>query len=117
MATDWAPAPALENERSPETLERVPGKIVDAWTTDEGARGGAIAEAPRGGAKTEEAPQVNNERARWRAPPEREGPRDNKASSECNLCSSSAVEPVVTRCGHLYCWSCVYRRAPPPVAS
>ncbi|KAL9656600.1 hypothetical protein ABK040_002873 [Willaertia magna] len=27
----------------------------------------------------------------------------------CNICFDTASEPVVTQCGHLYCWSCIYR--------
>ena len=26
----------------------------------------------------------------------------------CNICFESVQSPVVTRCGHLYCWSCLY---------
>jgi E3 ubiquitin-protein ligase RNF5 len=27
----------------------------------------------------------------------------------CNICYELASEPVVTLCGHLYCWPCLYR--------
>ncbi|SJK86719.1 E3 ubiquitin-protein ligase RNF5 [Babesia microti strain RI] len=26
---------------------------------------------------------------------------------ECNICFDDAKEPVVTRCGHLFCWNCL----------
>ncbi|KAI3441543.1 RING-type domain-containing protein [Psidium guajava] len=28
---------------------------------------------------------------------------------DCNICFGSASDPVVTLCGHLYCWPCLYR--------
>ncbi|CAM9835309.1 unnamed protein product, partial [Laminaria digitata] len=28
---------------------------------------------------------------------------------ECNICLDGVTEPVVTRCGHLFCWPCLYR--------
>lgn len=27
----------------------------------------------------------------------------------CNVCFEPASEPVVTQCGHLFCWPCLYR--------
>ncbi|CAH2070052.1 unnamed protein product [Thlaspi arvense] len=28
---------------------------------------------------------------------------------DCNICLDSAHDPVVTLCGHLFCWPCIYR--------
>mmetsp|Transcript_21825 Transcript_21825/g.40157 ORF Transcript_21825/g.40157 Transcript_21825/m.40157 type:complete len:181 (-) Transcript_21825:50-592(-) len=28
---------------------------------------------------------------------------------ECNICLEQAYEPVVTRCGHLFCWGCLHQ--------
>ncbi|CAK9183018.1 unnamed protein product [Ilex paraguariensis] len=28
---------------------------------------------------------------------------------DCNICLDSAHDPVVTLCGHLYCWPCMYK--------
>eukprot|EP01100_Stratorugosa_tubuloviscum_P004208 TRINITY_DN2045_c0_g1_i1.p1 TRINITY_DN2045_c0_g1~~TRINITY_DN2045_c0_g1_i1.p1 ORF type:complete len:205 (+),score=63.53 TRINITY_DN2045_c0_g1_i1:78-692(+) len=32
-----------------------------------------------------------------------------KTVLECSICFDSAHEPVVTLCGHIYCWSCLFR--------
>uniref|UniRef100_A0A061QI60 RING-type E3 ubiquitin transferase n=1 Tax=Tetraselmis sp. GSL018 TaxID=582737 RepID=A0A061QI60_9CHLO len=34
---------------------------------------------------------------------------DDSSPFECNICLELAREPVVTYCGHLYCWPCLYR--------
>lgn len=30
-------------------------------------------------------------------------------SFDCNICLELAQDPVVTLCGHLFCWPCLYR--------
>ncbi|XP_057770693.1 uncharacterized protein LOC130990479 [Salvia miltiorrhiza] len=30
------------------------------------------------------------------------------AGFECNICFGLAQDPVITRCGHLHCWPCLY---------
>jgi len=30
---------------------------------------------------------------------------------ECKVCLEIANEPVVTQCGHLFCWNCIYKWA------
>jgi E3 ubiquitin-protein ligase RNF5 len=36
---------------------------------------------------------------------------------DCNICLDFAAEPVVTLCGHLYCWPCIYEWLCPGVQS
>ena len=31
-----------------------------------------------------------------------------EAMFECNICLDTAKQPVVSKCGHLYCWPCIY---------
>lgn len=37
------------------------------------------------------------------------GDRDDAGMTDCNICFEVACDPVVTQCGHLYCWSCIYK--------
>ncbi len=34
---------------------------------------------------------------------------DNEDRFACNICFESVKSPVTTRCGHLYCWPCLYK--------
>ena len=42
-------------------------------------------------------------------PPSKHGDDDGPGDFDCNVCYDTAREPVVTMCGHLYCWPCLYR--------
>lgn len=34
---------------------------------------------------------------------------DNAGNFECNICLELAQDPIVTLCGHLFCWPCLYK--------
>ncbi|CAA7043428.1 unnamed protein product [Microthlaspi erraticum] len=34
---------------------------------------------------------------------------DDHGCFDCNICLDTAHDPVVTLCGHLFCWPCIYR--------
>lgn len=34
---------------------------------------------------------------------------NDAANFECNICFELAQDPIVTLCGHLYCWPCLYK--------
>ncbi|KAI6660941.1 hypothetical protein LOD99_13665 [Oopsacas minuta] len=33
----------------------------------------------------------------------------NRSPFECNICFDTAHDAVVSKCGHLYCWACIYQ--------
>jgi len=35
-------------------------------------------------------------------------PDTGSSGFECNICFDNLNEPIITQCGHLYCWSCFY---------
>ncbi|XVF78370.1 hypothetical protein PTKIN_Ptkin14bG0126100 [Pterospermum kingtungense] len=39
----------------------------------------------------------------------RRDPEKDVGGFDCNICFDSAQDPVVTLCGHLYCWPCIYK--------
>lgn len=41
--------------------------------------------------------------------PAGEGLETGADQFECNICLELAKEPVVTLCGHLFCWACLWR--------
>jgi len=36
-------------------------------------------------------------------------PNNNTNTFDCNICLETPEEPVVTNCGHLFCWPCIFR--------
>src|SRR5271163_2259848 len=36
----------------------------------------------------------------------------SRAQYDCNICFDNARDPVVTQCGHLYCWPCLHEVNP-----
>ncbi|ONK71357.1 uncharacterized protein A4U43_C04F7670 [Asparagus officinalis] len=55
-----------------------------------------------------EEPHIEQEpKKKGETPPPQ--PSVSSASFDCNICLDFAVDPVVTLCGHLYCWPCIYK--------
>mmetsp|Transcript_41221 Transcript_41221/g.81289 ORF Transcript_41221/g.81289 Transcript_41221/m.81289 type:complete len:268 (-) Transcript_41221:2-805(-) len=87
---------------------------------------GGFAEESRGGAQSSQAPHIpdpvpsasSSSSCSSSSGPSRrpggvgtEGQQGGKPGAdskwECNICFEEVKSPVVTRCGHLYCWSCL----------
>ncbi|KAK1423374.1 hypothetical protein QVD17_18675 [Tagetes erecta] len=47
-------------------------------------------------------------RARESSSP-RDGGSNDAGDFECNICFELAEDPIVTLCGHLFCWPCLYK--------
>lgn len=55
-----------------------------------------------------EEPQLNQEPLKKCVIPE-VAPSSANGCFDCNICLDFATDPVVTLCGHLYCWPCIYK--------
>ncbi|XVF01984.1 hypothetical protein REPUB_Repub04eG0137000 [Reevesia pubescens] len=52
-----------------------------------------------------------NSLEKWKNSPDAVTVSDDNPSGgfDCNICLHSVQDPVVTLCGHLYCWPCIYK--------
>ena len=39
----------------------------------------------------------------------RPDPGEANGKFDCNICLETPRDPVITLCGHLFCWHCLYR--------
>lgn len=44
-----------------------------------------------------------------RNPPNSSSSTSSSSPFECKICLEQASKPIVTPCGHLYCWACLYK--------
>lgn len=57
--------------------------------------------------ETERENNINkNDEAKKYSKPDQNGV---SGGFDCNICLDSVQDPVVTLCGHLYCWPCIYK--------
>ncbi|XAR68026.1 Ubiquitin--protein ligase [Bertholletia excelsa] len=56
--------------------------------------------------------QDDNLDAKWKksiSTPSDECENNCSGGFDCNICLETVQDPVVTLCGHLYCWPCIYK--------
>lgn len=67
------------------------------------------------GGRFEEHPALSEQEGLGELPMKLGGGKKESSEStssgcfDCNICLEFAVDPVVTLCGHLYCWPCIYK--------
>lgn len=66
---------------------------------------GVVNETIETGGKDTNSTEIENDCCREAATTA--GATDSRFS--CNICFEEVSEPVVTRCGHLYCWECLFQ--------
>lgn len=84
-------------------------------------RGASTADLPMTGEGTTVGSPPSEEQAQGPAPSPKasdaaaaSGVTEASTAFDCNICFETPTDPVVTRCGHLYCWKCLYTVRPPP---
>ena len=86
-----------------------------AWLK-EGEAGQEQQEGPAAAAPATEVEQLKPSKP-WKEDKGYSDPQN--AYFACNICLELAQDPVVTQCGHLYCWPCIYKcvfRDTPPTS-
>ena len=57
----------------------------------------------------DEINQENSNSSHTSKPNEQDNKVESGSAFECNICFDDPSQPVLSKCGHLYCWPCIYR--------
>ncbi|KAJ1665494.1 hypothetical protein IW140_003182 [Coemansia sp. RSA 1813] len=78
--------------------------LATARREDKGKQ--VASKATAGGSSSTEATSTANDDGTTKTDPQQPSSSANDEFS-CNICFDTAIDPVLTICGHLFCWSCL----------
>ncbi|XP_044971619.1 uncharacterized protein LOC123437098 [Hordeum vulgare subsp. vulgare] len=103
--------PVNDNDRSSQQSRHSPAEELDRQQVQGGSS--TSARRPRPTRPPQARPTFTDHKLSPTSTPNANEPDDkarrNAANFECNVCFDMADDPVVTKCGHLFCWECLYQ--------
>ncbi|KAF8689244.1 hypothetical protein HU200_042035 [Digitaria exilis] len=104
----WGPAPPQFQYRPVDAARRQSRPLSEQQAASTTSSSSRIAQQTHPTPTADKSPASVNAAPSSTKEPDDKGSR-NAANFECNVCFDMAAEPVVTKCGHLFCWECLYQ--------